>query len=389
MAIDKRVVVLGTGVVGLSCGLVLSRQGYRVHFIARDLPEDSTSQGFASPWAGANWTPFYSRDEGPRQAKWEEATFARWVSLVPSGLAMWLNDTRRYADTDAGLLGHWYRDTVRNYRELPPSELPKGVAAGAAYDTLSVNAPLYCQALARELQTLGATFERRSVSSIEQVFEGQDDIALVVNATGLGAKSIAGIEDSACHPVRGQTVLVKSGCKRCTMDSSNPEAPAYIIPRPGGEVICGGTYLVDDWDLSPSASTAQRILTQCLALDPSISTDGTLDGIHILRHNVGLRPARTGGPRVEVGKLTLPLVRSTEPGTALALGTARPAPAGASSEAVGAPSEAVKREVTLVHAYGFSSAGYQQSWGVAQDVLGLVEGEIGPPRAWWTQRGKL
>lgn len=137
---------------------------------------------------GANWTPFYSRDEGPRQAKWEEATFARWVSLVPSGLAMWLNDTRRYADTETGLLGHWYRDTVRNYRELAPSDLPKGVAAGAAYDTLSVNAPLYCQALARELQTLGATFERRSVTSIEQAFEGQD-IALVINATGLGPSS--------------------------------------------------------------------------------------------------------------------------------------------------------------------------------------------------------
>ncbi|GAA5841492.1 hypothetical protein JCM9279_000670 [Rhodotorula babjevae] len=379
MPVDKRVVVLGSGVVGLSCGLALAKEvGYRVHFIARDLPEDSASQGFASPWAGANWTPFYSRDEGPRQAKWEEATFARWVSLVPSGLAMWLNDTRRYADNEAGLLGHWYRDTVRNYRELAQTDLPKGVAAGATYDTLSVNAPLYCQALARELQTLGATFERRSVTSIEQVFEGQDDIALVVNATGLGAKSIAGIEDSACHPVRGQTVLVKSDCKRCTMDSSNPEAPAYIIPRPGGEVICGGTYLVENWDLSPSPSTAQRILAQCLALDPSISSDGTLDGIHILRHNVGLRPARTGGPRVEVDKLTLPLVRSTEPGSALALGTAR-APAA---------SGGLKREVTLVHAYGFSSAGYQQSWGVAQDVLALVEGEIGPPQA-WAGRAKL
>ena len=69
----------------------------------------------------------------------------------------------------------------------------------------------------------------------------------------------------------------------------------------------------------------------------------------------------------------LPLVRSTEAGSALALGTARSA-AGSSASA--------KREVTLVHAYGFSSAGYQQSWGVAQDVLALVEGEVGPPQAW-------
>jgi len=103
---------------------------------------------------------------------------------------------------------------------------------------------------------------------------------------------------------------------------------------------------VDNWDLDPSPSTAQRILAQCLRLDPSISSDGTLAGIHILRHNVGLRPARTGGPRVEVETPRLPRVRP------------------------------------VVHAYGFSSAGYQQSWGVALDVLELVEGQVGPPRAW-------
>ncbi|BGP37327.1 D-amino acid oxidase [Rhodotorula kratochvilovae] len=369
MPADKRIVVLGAGVVGLSCGLALAQKGYRVHFVARDLPEDSTSQGFASPWAGANWTPFYSRDEGVRQAAWEEATFARWVSLVPAGLAMWLKDTRRYADTEAGLLAHWYRDITPNYRHLSREECPLG-AVGVAYDTLSVNAPVYCQYLVKELQKLGATFERRAVTSIEQAFQG-DDVALLINATGLGAKSIAGIEDDAAHPIRGQTVLVKSDCKRCTMDSSDPEAPAYIIPRPGGEVICGGTYLVDNWDLSPSPATAQRILEQCLRLDPSISSDGTLAGIHILRHNVGLRPARRGGPRVEVERLALPLVRGEGAHAALALGKARGAAAG----------EKDKKEVTLVHAYGFSSAGYQQSWGVAEDVLKLVEGEIGPPQA--------
>ncbi|BGP22281.1 D-amino acid oxidase [Rhodotorula toruloides] len=355
MQSQKRVVVLGSGVIGLSSALILARKGYSVHIVARDLPEDVSSQTFASPWAGANWTPFMTLSDGPRQAKWEESTFKKWVELVPTGQVMWLRGSRRFAQNEAGLLGHWYQDITPNYRPLAASECPPG-SVGVTYDTLSVHAPKYCQYLARELQKLGATFERRTVTSVDQAFEGAD---LVVNASGLGAKSIAGIDDQAAEPIRGQTVLVKSSCQRCTMDSSDPSSPAYIIPRPGGEVICGGTYGVGDWDLSVNPETVQRILEHCLRLDPSISSDGTIEGIEVLRHNVGLRPARRGGPRVEAERLVLPLSRARSP-LSLGRGSAR---AGAAKE----------KEVTLVHAYGFSSAGYQQSWGAAEDVAELVD----------------
>lgn len=80
--------------IGLSCALALAQKGYKVHVVARDLPDDTVAQTFASPWAvssfrpayqdvisltdfrrqGANWTPFMSKEAGPRQAKWEEAT---------------------------------------------------------------------------------------------------------------------------------------------------------------------------------------------------------------------------------------------------------------------------------------------------------------------------
>jgi hypothetical protein len=39
-------------VIGLSVGVALARAGYKVHIVARDLPEDGVnSQAFASPWA--------------------------------------------------------------------------------------------------------------------------------------------------------------------------------------------------------------------------------------------------------------------------------------------------------------------------------------------------
>jgi D-amino-acid oxidase len=116
------------------------------------------------------------------------------------------------------------------------------------------------------------------------------------------------------------------------MDSSDHDVPAYIIPRPGGEAILGGCYGIGSWDLSIDAQLAQRILKHCFKLDPRISHDGTLEGIEVIRHNVGLRPAREGGPRVEKQRITLP--------------TSSPIALGKGKKTGG------KREVSIVHAYG-------------------------------------
>ncbi|GAA6009907.1 hypothetical protein JCM11491_000862 [Sporobolomyces phaffii] len=360
----RKVVVLGAGVIGLTCALSLVEQGYAVHIVARDLPEDIDSQNFASPWAGANVCPFKSREEGPREARWETVTFKRLSEFIPSGLAIPLKGTRRYASEESQLLGHWYKDVVPNYRRLSPSECPPG-AIGVVFDTLSVNAPKYCQCLAHELRSKGVTIERRYIKSLEEAFlDSFGGVDIVVNATGLGAKSIAGVDDQEVRPIRGQTVLIKSDCVRCTMDSSDPASSAYIIPRPGGEVICGGSYGVDDWDLSVSPDHATRILAHCLRLDPSISSDGTVGGIHVLRHNVGLRPSRASGPRVESERVHLD------------------APSPTSKIQVRRGRAAQGRDGVVVHAYGVGPAGYQQSWGIAEDVVKLVrDADTASPRA--------
>ncbi|GAA5884913.1 hypothetical protein JCM6882_007149 [Rhodosporidiobolus microsporus] len=359
MSNQQRVVVLGSGIIGLASALALAKKGYKVHVVARDLPEDVASQGFASPWAGANWTPFFNQEEGPRESKWEEKTFHEWKKLVPSGVALELKNTRRFEENEAGLLNNWFSHLTPNHKRLPASECPRG-SVGVQYDTLSVNAPAYCQHIAKQLTDLGATFSRQNITSVDQAFAAfpsGERVDIIINATGLGAKSIAGIEDPLVEPIRGQTVLVRSSCKRCTMDSSDHSTPRYIIPRPTtdggpGEVICGGVYGIGSWDLSVDPALSERILRDCLKLDPSISRNGTFEGIEVLRHNVGLRPSRKGGPRLEAQRVSLPLESKLAP-TASRKGP--------------------KREVSIVHAYGFGPAGYQQSYGAGEDVLALVD----------------
>ena len=47
----------------------------KITVIARELPIDEhlTSQGWASPWAGANWSPL-GEYEDERKVKWEKET---------------------------------------------------------------------------------------------------------------------------------------------------------------------------------------------------------------------------------------------------------------------------------------------------------------------------
>lgn len=199
---------------------------------------------------------------------------------------------------------------------------------------------------------------------------GKGNVDLVVNATGLGAKSLLGVADDSVYPIRGQTVLVRapdSWKKVCVMktethptgdpgevlslsstagcmlivlllaiDNASPE-PSYIIPRPGSsrDVILGGSFQIDDFNTLPDLSMAERILKKAFILQPGLAKGGSWKDIEVIKHNVGLRPARRGGCRVELERRKVGVKVELAP-----------------------PSRMGKeRVVGVVHAYGIGPAG--------------------------------
>lgn len=48
---------------------------------------------------------------------------------------------------------------------------------------------------------------------------------------------------------------------------------------------------------------AHRIALKCVELAPELTGGKGIEALDIVRHNVGLRPSRTGGPRVEAENL--------------------------------------------------------------------------------------
>jgi D-amino-acid oxidase len=112
----------------------------------------------------------------------------------------------------------------------------------------------------------------------------------------------------------------------------------YLFPH-GDTVVLGGTKTADDWNTEPVSASADRILRDCVAIEPR------LDGARILAHRVGLRPFR---PRVRL--------------------EAEPADGD-----TGFP--------LVVHNYGHGGAGVTVSWGCAREAASLVHLGLEGPRA--------
>jgi D-amino-acid oxidase len=165
---------------------------------------------------------------------------------------------------------------------------------------------------------------------------GRADVT--INCTGLLASKLGGVMDSNVYPGRGQIVLVRSEpgvmITVSGTDDGSEEA-TYIMQRAvGGGTILGGCLQHDNWESQPDPNLAQRIMQRSVELCPSLAPKtGKVSELSVIRHGVGLRPMRKGGPRVE-------------------------------KERIG--------NSWVVHNYGHAGYGYQSGWGSAWEAERLV-----------------
>ncbi|VDC03381.1 unnamed protein product [Peniophora sp. CBMAI 1063] len=338
MSTKTKVVVLGSGVAGLTAAHVLTdganADQFDVCIVARDLPEDFHSQAYASPWAGANWSPM-NMDE--RLTGWEKRTVEKWREMEAegSGLVMYEKSKIYHKGPPPEKLQSNYKAIVGSDYAISPSDLPDdfGVDTVSTFTTNSINPRLYLPALKAELEKRGVIFTRQRVISLDEVCEMAGEGGVVVNATALGARSLLGVEDKKMYPVRGQTILVEAPNIREFMACDEPYGPNndylfYFIPRPGStEALIGGTYQPGNWDVSVNWDTANAMWEKAKRLmDPTCTLSNTTSVcVPLVKAGLGLR-------------------RSSE-----------------------------KKTTLVLHSYGFGGAGYQQSWGAAEEGVELLK----------------
>lgn len=106
----------------------------------------------------------------------------------------------------------------------------------------------------------------------------------------------------------------------------------YILPRPGGEVVLGGTVQLHNWKNASDDEDIRAIWERCCALNPEVRSS------KVVGHRAGLRPQRAMGVRLEV-----------DPKLSTVCGA------------------------LVIHNYAHAGSGHTLQWGCAQDVVHLAK----------------
>ncbi|MGH3333954.1 MAG: FAD-dependent oxidoreductase [Nocardioidaceae bacterium] len=261
-----RVIVVGAGVVGLSCAVRLLENGHRVDVVARDLPLETTSAVAAALWYPHRAYPF------ERVTAWSAVSYAEFEKLSTSsdtGVRL-VEGTELHRGRAAD---PWWRSAVPSLARVTEVRAP--FVDGWSFAAPVVEMPVYLRWLSKRVDDLGGTLTRMAVGAMP------DQAQVVVNATGLGSRLLA--DDPAVVPIRGQVVYVEQvGLDRWSLDG---DGPTYVVPR-SEDIVVGGTNEEGEWSRTPDPETGARILERATELVPELAR------ARVLRQKVGLRPAR-------------------------------------------------------------------------------------------------
>ncbi|KAI9776273.1 MAG: hypothetical protein M1835_005569 [Candelina submexicana] len=355
---QKHVVVIGAGVIGLQTAVFLLEADYKVTVIAKHLPGDLSPE-YTSPWAGAQWRTHATTDQ-PEQCQWDLETYRYWQEMIEKEAADRAN-RKTVLNSGIGVMAHpkhfpnhksayipylmnilyisstadaftiqifeslnywtdprplttapekhlWFLPHVIAPTTLPTTSLPSGVSYGIAYTTFCLDPTVYLDNLQRNILSFPkASILRHTLSTnnglAHAIKTAQGDqslrlgkVDIWINATGLGSKAL--VPDDGMFPTRGQTSLVKGQARKAITWVRENGGVSYVIPRPGsGGTILGGCKQDDNWDQTVDEDLAKQILGNCKALAPELLDEK--GEFEVVSQQVGFRPSRCGGARVE------------------------------------------------------------------------------------------
>jgi D-amino-acid oxidase len=316
MTKTQQIVVVGSGITGLTTAVSLLDAGHAVRLVSAKPSAATTSALAAAVWFPTHVGPW------ERVLSWGQDTFRVFsdqAAIHVPGVVMResLGLYRQPPDEPA------WAAAVGGVRPAEVDELPPGYRHGLRFAVPLSEMPVYLPWLVARVHGLGGQFIERHVRSLDEL---GDDADVVVNCAGLGALELIG--DRAVYPVRGQIVRVSNpGLTMSVRDEEHPGGRAYVHPR-RDDCILGGTLEEGRWDTTVDVDAGAAIIERCRDLVPA------LRGARVLEHVVGLRPGRS-------------TVRLEE---------AEPLNSGA----------------RVVHNYGHGGAGVTLSWGCAREVVTLV-----------------
>lgn len=306
-----RVVIVGAGVIGCAVAERLARAGHEVLLLERDrvgLHASGAAAGLLAPYSEADEPGAFHRLQVRSLALFDELAerlardggidieFRRQPTLriALDGAARDVLE-RRIA---------WQRAAGLESRLLSPEEARReepglGEVAGAAiFPEAQVTPPRLVAALARSAVGAGAELREGSpVMGLElqggrvtgvRLAGTREPADVVVLAAGPWSSQLAitaGL-DLPIRPRRGQLVALAPATS--TLRHMLTAGHLYLVPKPGGEVICGSTEEDADFYAEPTAGGVARLLAFAVRAVPALAD------VRVDRLWAALRPAPPG-----------------------------------------------------------------------------------------------
>jgi len=241
------------GVIGLTTALLLARDKDSDVTVLAEFHCGDYDIRFASPWAGADYLPV-SLPDTPLN-KYERETWVeleRLAKTTPGAGCHFLKSIKYRREKESATSAAswqaasmtdrpWYTDMMPDARNLNKDELPPGMKSGISFTSICINTAIYLPWLASQCLEQGVKFRRGVVSHVVEAANlhlSGSRAALVVNATGLGARALGGVEDLEVIPARGQITIVRNEPGVIVGVGPSLEGPAdescYIMQRAAG-----------------------------------------------------------------------------------------------------------------------------------------------------------
>ena len=309
----ERIAIIGAGVSGLTCGVVLAEQGYCTAIFAKETGRQTTSGA-----AAAVWFPYHV-EPAERVIPLALETYQVLLELASfpeSGVS--IIESRQFLRTGEIEIPDW---AIPLGASVIPSEVQGSLESFKSGFSLRVplmDTTIYLDYLATRFRKGGG--EMYSNVRFEKLEDVDRTFDLVINCAGIGAREL--VRDADLEPHRGQVAIVPKIESLSAAIVCDDEPLMYAIPR-ANDCVFGGTNDLSN-NSAPDTATTQRIVAEC-------SRVLNIDKPRVLAERVGLRPFRRSGVRLERDRL--------------------------------------RDGRTVIHNYGHGGAGFTLSWGCAREVL--------------------
>ena len=309
----ERIAIIGAGVSGLTCGVLLAEAGFETKILAEEVGPQTTSAA-----AGAIWYPYDAEPAAPVIA-WSLRTFEVLRELSGnSSRGVSMLELRVFSRLGQIEIPEWAVSLGAD--RLPRSAVRDCFKSGFALHVPLTDTSIYLEYLAQRFRRAGGRIEADVLfNDLQQV---PRDFSFIINCTGIGARTL--VPDCDLEPHRGQVVLVARPEVPYAVVCDDPPL-MYSIPR-ANDCVFGGTNEISE-NRSPDPATTAAIVAECSRV-LGIESPG------IIGECVGLRPYRRTGIRLE--------------------------------------RESLSDSRVVVHNYGHGGSGFTLSWGCAEEVLTVV-----------------